>query len=345
MRYRVGYVACRSALPRERFSPLARNGPQGAGITPALAYCTSKALPSCYIKCRFRRNAILGADFNRVRQKKRWRTPVPIFLDRHDLSGLTASDIAEAHRKDLEVQDQYGVRFLTYWFDKSRGTGFCLIDAPDIQTAMRVHDEAHGEVAKDVIEVDLSAVQAFLGRVSDPEPSGEANNVRINSALRAIMFTDIVGSTSMTERLGDARSVEMVRAHDALVRRALKDKGGHVVKHTGDGIMASFADAAASVQCARSIQQAFEAFNLASKEKLQVRIGIDVGEPIADSNDLFGATVQLAARLCQLAEPDAILVSSAVQDRIRDRLHVTNIGPCHLKGFLQPVDVYGIEWR
>jgi class 3 adenylate cyclase len=137
----------------------------------------------------------------------------------------------------------------------------------------------------------------------------------------------------------------MVRAHDALVRRALKDKGGHVVKHTGDGIMASFADAAASVQCARAIQQAFEAFNLASKEKLRVRIGIDVGEPVADSNDLFGATVQLAARLCQLAEPDAILVSSAVQDRIRDHLHVTNIGPCHLKGFLQPVDVYGIEWR
>ena len=234
---------------------------------------------------------------------------------------------------------------MTYWFDESRGTVFCLIDAPDVQTAMRVHDEAHGNVATDVIEVDLSAVQAFLGRVSHPEPSGEANNVVIDPALRAIMFTDIVGSTSMTERLGDARAVEMVRAHDALVRRALKDKGGHVVKHTGDGIMASFADAADSVQCARAIQQAFEAFNLASKEKLRVRIGIDVGEPIADSNDLFGATVQLAARLCQLAEPDAILVSSAVQNCIRDRLHVTNIGSRHLKGFLQPVDVYGVEWR
>ncbi len=269
---------------------------------------------------------------------------MPIYLDRHDLSGLTASDIAEAHRKDLEVQEQYGVRFLTYWFDETRGTGFCLIDAPDIATAMRVHDEAHGDVAKDVIEVDLSAVQAFLGRVSDPEPSGEAK-VTFDSALRAIMFTDIVGSTSMTERLGDARSVEMVRAHDALVRRALKDKGGRVVKHTGDGIMASFADAASSVECARAIQQAFDAFNLASKEKLRVRIGIDVGEPIADSNDLFGATVQLAARLCQLAEPDAILVSSAVQDRIRERLHVIHIGPSDLKGFPKPVDVYGIEWR
>ena len=270
---------------------------------------------------------------------------VPIFLDRHDLTGLTASDIAEAHRKDLEVQERYGVRFLTYWFDESRGSGFCLIDAPDIETAMRVHDEAHGDVAKDVIEVDLSAVQAFLGRVSDPEPIGGADKPTFDSALRAIMFTDIVGSTSMTERLGDARSVEMVRAHDALVRRALKEKSGRVVKHTGDGIMASFEDAVASVQCARSIQQAFEAFNLASKEKLQVRIGIDVGEPIADSNDLFGATVQLAARLCQLAEPDAILVSSAVQSRISDCAHITKIGPRNLKGFPQPVDVYGVEWR
>jgi class 3 adenylate cyclase len=123
---------------------------------------------------------------------------------------------------------------LTYWFDESRGTGFCLIDAPDIETAMRVHEKAHGDVAKDVIEVDLSAVKAFLGRVSDPEPNGAGNNVTFDSALRAIMFTDIVGSTSMTGRLGDARSVEMVRAHDALVRRALNDKGGRVVKHKGD---------------------------------------------------------------------------------------------------------------
>jgi len=270
---------------------------------------------------------------------------VPIFLDRHDLSGLTAADIAEAHRKDLEVQGQYGVRFLTYWFDESRGTGFCLIDAPDIQTAMRVHDEAHGDVAKDVIEVDLSAVQAFLGRVSDPEPRDGTNDVTFDPAVRAIMFTDIVGSTSMTKRLGDARSVEMVRAHDALVMRALKDKNERAVKHTGDGIMASFHDAKDSVQCARAIQQAFEAFNLASKEKLQVRIGIDVGEPIADSNDLFGVTVQLAARLCQLADPDAILVSSAVRDRIRNSLPVTAIGPRDLKGFQEPVDVLGVEWR
>src|ERR671913_1255967 len=200
---------------------------------------------------------------------------MPIFLDRHDLSGLTASDIAEAHRKDLEVQDQYGVRFLTYWFDESRGTGFCLIDAPDVQTAMRVHDEAHGDVARDVIEVDLSAVEAFLGRISDPAPRENSSQVMFDPALRTIMFTDIVDSTGMTARLGDARAVEMVRAHDAIVHRALKDRRGREVKHTGDGIMASFDDVNAAVQCARAIQQAFDAFNLASVEKLHVRIGLD----------------------------------------------------------------------
>jgi class 3 adenylate cyclase len=270
---------------------------------------------------------------------------MPIFLDRHDLKGLTAVDIAEAHRKDLEMQDRYGVRFLTYWFDEARGTGFCLIDAPDAQTAMRVHHEAHGDVGTEVIEVDLSAVEAFLGRVADPPPSGPQAEPSIDAALRAIMFTDIVESTAMTARLGDARAVEMVRAHDALVRRALKEKRGREVKHLGDGIMASFDDTAAAVECARSIQQAFEAFNLASREKLRVRIGLDAGEPVEDSNDLFGSTVQMAARLCQTAEPEGILVSPAVRDLVAAQFDLAEFGPCTLKGFAEPVTPYAVAWR
>jgi class 3 adenylate cyclase len=269
---------------------------------------------------------------------------VPIYLDRHDLRGLTSADIAEAHRKDLDAQERYGVRFLTYWFDEARGTGFCLIEAPDIATAMRVHDEAHGNVAKEVIEVDLSAVEAFLGRVSDPAAT-DPTEPTCGAALRTIMFTDITDSTAMTARLGDARGVEMVRAHDGMVRRALKEKGGREVKHTGDGIMASFDDTKAAVECARVVQQALHAFNLASEEKLRVRIGLDVGEPVADSNDLFGATVQMAARLCQTAEPDCILVSSAVRDVVKAEFSIRQRGARSLKGFARPVETYEIAWR
>jgi len=269
---------------------------------------------------------------------------MPIFLDRHDLSGHTASDIAEAHRKDLEVQGQYGVKFLTYWFDEARGNGFCLIDAPDIETAMQVHDEAHGDIAKDVIEVDLSAVEAFLGRVADPAPDTGIESGP-DAAFRAVMFTDIVNSTAMTARLGDVRSVEMVRAHDSMVRRALVDVGGREVKHTGDGIMASIDDVGAAARCAQSIQSSFEAFNLASAEKLQVRIGLHAGEPVEDRNDLFGATVQMAARLCAEAKEDAIVISDKVRKLIPADIRTKELGPRALKGFAEPVMLFEVSWR
>jgi class 3 adenylate cyclase len=268
---------------------------------------------------------------------------MPIFLDRHDLHGLTSADIADAHRKDLEAQNHYGVRFLTYWFDEARHTGFCLIDAPDMATAMRVHNEAHGNVAKDVIEVDLSAVEAFLGRIADPKATDPKGKAAFEAALRTIMFTDIVDSTGMTTRLGDARAVEMVRAHDAIVRRALADHQGREVKHTGDGIMASFTDTTAAVLSAMAIQKEFAVFNNANKEKLRVRIGIDVGEPVADSNDLFGTAVNTAVRLCQTAEPDAIQVSGSVRAALDESVDVVELGPRLLKGFSQPVTVFQVS--
>jgi class 3 adenylate cyclase len=269
---------------------------------------------------------------------------VPIYLDRHDLRDSSAADVAELHRKDLDLQDAYGVRFLTYWFDGARGTAFCLIDAPDIETAMRVHHDAHGGIASDVIEVQLSAVEAFLGRIADPRPPVRGRE-SVDGAFRTVMFTDIVDSTGMTTRLGDLHSVEMVRAHDAMVRRALAEHHGREIKHTGDGIMAAFDNVAAAVACACAIQQAFAAFNRGSSERLQVRIGIHAGEPIEDSNDLFGATVQIAARICQNAGAETIVVSETVRGLLADAVRLKAIEPQHLKGFAAPIDVHEVVWR
>jgi class 3 adenylate cyclase len=269
---------------------------------------------------------------------------MPIFLDRHDLSGMTAADVAEAHRKDLEAEGKYGVRFLTYWFDQKRGSGFCLVDAPDKETAQRVHDEAHGALALDMIPVDLSAVEAFLGRVTDP-PRGQQEAALPDPAFRAVMFTDIVDSTGMVSRLGDARGVEMIRAHDSLVRRALGAHGGREVKHTGDGMMAAFHDTDAAVRAACEIQRSLEAFNLASDVPLAVRIGIHAGEPVEDSNDLFGTTVNLAARLCQSASSGNVWISALVREVLCGEIATTPRGARQLKGFAEPVEVFEVGWR
>lgn len=269
---------------------------------------------------------------------------MPIFMDRHDMKGVTPADIAEAHRKDLEVQDQYGVRFLTYWFDQHRGTTFCLVDAPDKETAQCVHREAHGHVAGEVVEVALSAVEAFLGRIQDPEPPVGKTHGDMEAGHRTIMFTDIVGSTKMTERLGDRLATEMIRAHDAIVRRCLSEAEGREVKHTGDGIMASFASTEKAIDCAIAIQQGFHRYNHGNPEPLHVRLGLDCGEPVEDSNDLFGATVQLAARLCATASSDQILVSDNVRQQHRCLDIFTPTKRKRLKGFSHLVPTFECSW-
>jgi class 3 adenylate cyclase len=266
---------------------------------------------------------------------------MPIFIDRHALSGATAAQVAEAHQRDLLVQDDYGVKFLTYWFDEARGLAFCLVDAPDQETAQRVHADAHGLVANAMIPVDLSAVEAFLGRISDaPEAPPAADADLAGSARRAVMFTDIVGSTAMTGRLGDAAAIELVRTHDALVRRQLVLHGGCEVKHLGDGIMASFRVTSAAVECAKGIQAGFERFNRDSARKLHVRIGIAAGEPIEDSCDLFGSTVQIASRLCRAARPDGVLVSGEVLRECEGVHSFAAAGRRRLKGFDEPVQTF-----
>ncbi|MBX5161500.1 MULTISPECIES: nickel-binding protein [unclassified Rhizobium] len=269
---------------------------------------------------------------------------MPIFMDRHFLEGTSAADVARAHRMDLDIQDRYDVKFLTYWFDQQRGTVFCLVDAPDMETAQCVHRDAHGFVANEIVEVALSAVEAFLGRIHDLEPAAGQSSAQVDPGHRAILFTDIVGSTEMTARLGDRIGTEMVRAHDAIVRRCLGQTSGREVKHTGDGIMAAFSATSAAVECAMTIQQEFKRYNGGNAEPIHIRIGLDCGEPVEDSNDLFGSTVQLAARLCAVAASDQILVSENIFREYGAADLFGHATRRRLKGFSKPMMVFRCEW-
>ena len=150
----------------------------------------------------------------------------------------------------------------------------------------------------------------------------------------------------MTTRLGDAAALELVRVHNALVRRGLASHHGREVKHTGDGIMAVFDEVADSVRAAADIQRRFASYNAQAYEGLRVRIGIHAGEPVADHNDLFGATVQLAHRLCSEAEADGIMVSGVVHELSdEDKAHFIALGVRALKGFAERMPVFRFEWR
>jgi class 3 adenylate cyclase len=263
-------------------------------------------------------------------------------MDRHDLDGATAADLAAAHMKDLRSQERHGVRFLSYWFDYDRNAAFCLVEAPDTDTAQQVHREAHGGVANEIIAVDREAVARFLGRIDDPLMTGREPE----SALRFILFTDIEGSTALVQRLGDDRAMQVFRAHDRVVRGELARTGGREVKHTGDGIMASFASVRSALDAAIGMQRGFRSHGQGSPEPMRVRIGISVGEPVAEGDDLFGSAVQLAARLCAHAEPGAIAVSGVLSElAIGKGFLFTPRVQAELKGFEDPVTVCQVLWE
>ncbi len=269
---------------------------------------------------------------------------MPLYMDRHDLPDTTTpTEIAVAHSLDVGIQDKYGVKYLSYWFDYERHTGFCLVESPSRDAAEAVHRESHGIVANSIIEVDPQRVNEFLGH----PPRAEVGKPYVATAFRTVLFTDIQGSTALTQRLGDIGAMRVLRTHDHLVRDALRTSGGLEVKHTGDGIMASFSSVARAVECSISIQQRI-ADHVAEQpdEAFRVKIGLAAGEPITEGDDLFGAAVQLAARLCDQAGADGILVSAAVRDLcIGKSFGFLEHGELKLRGFDEPVRAYTVHWN
>jgi class 3 adenylate cyclase len=262
-------------------------------------------------------------------------------MDRHEFSAQTAAETAAAHLKDLAVQDQFGVRFLTYWFDDERQTAFCLARAPDRDAVDAAHRAAHGFVAYQIVEVERQMVERFMGGIVD-HPPGEPY---VETAFRTILFTDMEGSTTMTQQLGDARAMSLLRTHDEIVRDALERHGGSEVKHTGDGLMAAFRSVVAAIESAVQIQRRLGEADDGLEVPVRVRIGISAGEPVTERGDLFGAAVQLAARLCSRSEPGAILVSRAVHDLALGKgFEFRKRAPLRLKGFEGPVHVFEVEW-
>ena len=270
---------------------------------------------------------------------------MPIFMDVHEnLGDVTEEDIKNAHQADLAIQDEYGVQFLTFWFNSPDGQAFCLVDAPTREAAVAVHKASHGLVPNDMVEVQKPSVSLFMGDWEKSVPNiARHQDEEIDTGLRAIMFTDLVGSTQISSRDGDAKAVELVNLHDRIVRDALSSHSGREVKHTGDGIFASFSHISSAVDCAMQIQRGFGEPLGEGQGSGRLRIGISVGEPVSQHEDLFGAVVNLASRICGHASAGQILVSSAVRElSVGKPTTFKDRGLIALKGFDDPVRLFEI---
>ena len=270
---------------------------------------------------------------------------MPLYMDVHPgLGDATPDDVAEAHRHDLEMQDDYGVRFLSYWFSDPSDKAFCLVEAPDTDSVRACHKAAHGLMPHEVIEVGAPTLAQFMGYTETEASDRVTVDGNPDSALRAIMFTDIEGSTEVSTSRGDDVAVELVKRHDRIVTACLEDHGGRIIKRLGDGMFVSFTSVLRALEATIAIQQAIVAEQAAGPE-LAVKIGLTVGEPVEESSDLFGASVNLAARICAHAAGGQTLTSATVRDlAIGKDIEFQSMGAIGLKGFPDPVPLYEVAY-
>lgn len=159
-----------------------------------------------------------------------------------------------------------------------------------------------------------STIDRMISWVEDEQP--DLRRAEAPDGTVSVLFSDIEDSTRLTERLGDRRWLELLEAHDEIVREHVRKHSGYEVKSQGDGFMLAFPSAREAVACAIDIQRVLADRAASGELPLQVRMGIHTGEAIHRDGDFYGRSVILAARIADRAHGGEILVSSLVKELI-----------------------------
>ncbi|MDP9237430.1 MAG: adenylate/guanylate cyclase domain-containing protein [Chloroflexota bacterium] len=185
------------------------------------------------------------------------------------------------------------------------------------------------------------AIGSFLSAHFPRPAASERSRTEGTGGVRIILFTDIVSSTALTEHMGDAAFRDASRALDSQLRAAMREAGGLPVegKVLGDGVMGTFASAR------EAITAALRCSALSAASELELHIGLHAGDVIHEGNNVYGGTVNIASRICQLSAPGEILVSDVVRGMARSSAGVefADRGEQEMKGVGEPVRVYAVR--
>ena len=239
---------------------------------------------------------------------------MPIYMDVHIVPGVKAKDVAEAHYKDLLHQDEHHCKCMTYWIDEQRENIFCLIEAPTKEAVSEMHNKAHGLIPNKIIEVSSDLVESFLGRIYDPEDaktSAEGLKVFSDPSFRILLVTKITDPVLLQHNLGTEKANVLLNRHNEIIRKNLEQFSGREVEHSGNGFIISFASAGKAVSCALAIQKSME-----NADTIGFKIAINAGEPVENSNRLFGDTIHLAEHVCTLVKESQVGITSCVKDLV-----------------------------
>jgi class 3 adenylate cyclase/tetratricopeptide (TPR) repeat protein len=228
------------------------------------------------------------------------------------------------------------LELLARCLDAAQEMGMRLV----IERALALRLEAQGLATVDV----TTSIDTVISAVESERP--DIRSFAAPDGTVTILFSDIENSTLMTERLGDERWIDVLRAHNAVFREHVRGHGGYEVKNQGDGFMLVFSDPRKALECAVAIQSALAELEVAESERIRVRMGLHTGEAIREEGDFFGRSVILAARIAAQAAGGEILVSSVLKERCNDGELSFEAGrDVELKGLAGTHEVFSARWE
>ena len=231
-------------------------------------------------------------------------------MDFHDLpDGVTAAHVAEMHQADLKIEHKYNCRGLTYWCDEQRQTAFCLIEAPNEQAIIDLHQKAHGAVPQRIIEVNDTIVESFLGRIEDPEKSQNTKlNIINDPAFRTLMVVTI--KKKSLRKNGYETLNAAIRGYNKSITYIISKQKGRIIKEKANTYLMSFDSVTNAIKSALEIE---EIYNCVITPDLQFQIGISAGVPVTHKESIFEDTIKKANYLSYIAN-GKINITKEVKD-------------------------------
>jgi AraC-like DNA-binding protein len=239
-----------------------------------------------------------------------------IYMDLHIVPGVNAKDVADAHSMDVLMEKEHSCKCLTYWIDELRGYVFCLIDAPDKESVIELHTRAHGLVPNKIIEVEPSLVHAFLGRITDPENAYVTDNglmILDDTSYRIIMHLQIEDFVLLKENAGAEKAAAICETFKTFSKKEIIKNNGREVAAESNEMIASFVEGEKAFAAAIGIQHLLCDFPEAG-----VKISLHAGEPVMQSDKLFGDTVQMLKQLNFFKREKPIVITSGIRELLQN---------------------------
>ncbi len=243
---------------------------------------------------------------------------MPLYMDFHLFTDeINIEGVKEAHIADQSVQDKYGVKYHQFWVNEKAKTVFCLMEGPDKETCEKVHREAHGNVACEIVEVEGGFYDAFLGksRMADGHLMVHENGA-VDDANRYILVVDIIGNSTDVEGPLDISRIKLPNAARKLAIDSIESFEGNEVRQIQDSIIGIFINADHALRCAVNLKKSLDSKKskgLNSEWDIRYRIGLSSGQPVNENKGLLEEAITTAQRLCLIADYGEIVLSRAFE--------------------------------